>query len=96
MAQYETSLEGVDLQTTEGCPECVTDDRRRPRRPSQVSPTLVPLLRGNLPADLPPSDETELLDDPAKFAPVVGITIIVSSSVLLWTVIGFAARAMLR
>lgn len=96
MAQQETSLAAPELQAIGGCPESMADDRRRPGRPDHVSPTLVPLLRGDLPIDLPLSDETELAGDRGDLAPAVGVAVALGASVPLWAAIGMAAWALLR
>ena len=96
MAQHETSLVALELQATRGSVESVTDDRRRPGRPSHVNPTLVPLLRGDLPSSLPLSDETELVEDRGALAPATAVVVALVMSVPLWAAIGFAARALFR
>jgi len=89
VAQYETSLAAPEPQTTRDSSESVTDDRRRAGRPDHVNPTLVPLLRGDLPSSLPPSDETDLAQDRGKLAPAAAIAVISLLSTLLWAAIGF-------
>ncbi len=96
MAQYETSLAAPELQATGDRPESVTDDRRRPGRPSHINPTLVPLLRGDLPSSLPLSDETELVEDRGALAPAIAVAVALAMSVPLWAAIGFAAWALSR
>ena len=96
MIQPETSLAVPELQATGDSPESMTDDRRRPGRPSLVNPTLVPLLRGDLPSSLPPSDETELVEDRGALAPATAIAVALAMSVPLWAAIGFAAWALSR
>lgn len=94
--QPDTPLAEPGLQSVEDCPESVADDRRRPGRPDHVSPTLVPLLRGDLPTDLPLGGETELADDRGDLAPAVGVVVALGASVPLWAAIGLAAWAALR
>jgi len=96
VAQYETSLAAPELQAAGDSPESVTDDRRRPGRPSHVNPTLVPLLRGDLPSSLPLSDETELVEDRGALAPAIAVAVALAMSVPLWAAIGFAAWALSR
>ncbi len=92
----ETSLAVPELQATGYSPESVTDDRRRPGRPSVVNPTLVPLLRGDLPSSLPPSDETELVEDRGALAPATAVVVALAMSVPLWAAIGLAAWVLFR
>lgn len=96
MVPHETTLAQPESQTFAGNPERQADDRRRPGRPAQVNPTLVPLLRGSLPGDTLVSEDTELGDDRGRLAPAVGIAVALSMSVPLWAVIGFAVRAILH
>ncbi len=93
MIQPGTSLAVPELQATGDSPENVTDDRRRPGRTDHVNPTLLPLLRANLLADLPLSDEMELPEDRWALAHVVGIAAAVLASALLWDVISFVSQA---
>lgn len=94
MAQNETSLAAPELQATGDNPESVTDGRRRPGRPSHVNPTLISLLRGDLPSSLPPSDETELVKDRGALAPATAVVVALAMSVPLWAAIGFTAWAL--
>jgi len=96
VAQHETSLVAPELQATGDSTESVTDDRRRSGRPSHVNPTLVPLLRGDLPSSLPLSDETELVEDRGALAPAIAVAVALAMSVPLWAAIGFAAWALFR
>lgn len=96
MAQYETSLVAPELQGIEDSPESVTDDRRRPGRPNQVSPTLIPLLRTTPAPDLPPEDNADLAQDYEELAPAAAIAAIVLVSTLLWGAIGFMGWAIIR
>jgi hypothetical protein len=96
VAQYETSLAVPELQATGDSPESVTDDRRRPGRPSLVNPTLVPLLRGDLPSSLTLSNETELVEDRGALAPAIAVAVALAMRVPLWGAIGFAAWALSR
>ena len=96
MAQHETTLAEPGPLALTGSPEGMADDRRRPGRPAQVSPTLVPLLRGDLPADALLGDGTELVDARGDLAPAVGVAVALGISVPLWAAIGFAVRAMLH
>jgi len=75
MVQHETTLAEPGPQALAGSPESVADDRRRPGRPAQVNPTLVPLLRGDLPAHALLGDDTELVDDRGYLAPAVGVAV---------------------
>lgn len=93
MVQHETFLAPPGSQTLAGNPESQVDDRRRPGRPDQVNSILVPLLRGNLPADALVGEDTERGDDRGRLAPAVGIAVALGMSVPLWAVIGFAVRA---
>jgi len=96
MIQPEISLAAPELQANCDSPESVTADRRRPGRPSLVNPTLVPLLRGDLPSSLPLSDETELVEDRGALAPAIAVAVALAMSVPLWGAIGFAAWALFR
>ncbi len=96
MAQHEPTLAEPGPQVLAGGPCDVADDRRRPGRPAQVNPTLVPLLRGDLPADALLGDGTELVDDRGDLAPAVGVAVALGISVPLWAAIGFAVRAILH
>ena len=93
MAQYETSFEGAEPLSNEDY--VVANDRRRIGRPDHVNPTLVPLLRGDLLADLPLRDEPELLENRGVLVHVAGIAAAVCASALLWAVISFVVEAML-
>ncbi len=93
MAQYKTSFENAEPQSTED--HIVINDRRRTGRPDHVNPTLVPLLRGDLMAGLPLSDETKLLENCGILAHVAGIAAAVCASALIWAVISFVVKAML-
>ena len=96
MIQPETSLAVPELQATSDSLEGLTNDRRRPGRPSHVNPTLIPLLRGDLPSSLPPSDETELMEDRGALAPATAVAVALAMSIPLWAAIGLAARALFR
>ena len=92
MAQYKTSFENAEPQSTEDY--IVINDRRRMGRPDHVNPTLVPVLRGDLMAGLPLSAETKLLENCGILAHVAGIAAAVCASVLIWAVISFVVKAM--
>ena len=92
MAQYETSFENAEPQSTEDY--IVTNDRRRMGRPDHVNPTLVRLLRSDLLAGLPLSGETKLLESCGVLAHVAGIAAAVFASALIWAVISFVVKAM--
>ena len=96
MVQDETSPAELESQAIGDSPENLANDRRRAGRLAQVNPTLVPLLRGDLPADALLGGEIELVDSREDLAPAVGIAVAIGASTLLWTAIGFAARAVLR
>lgn len=96
MDQHETFLATPEIQAIGDSPESVIDDRRRPGRPALVNPTLVPLLRGDLPSSLPPSDETELMEDRGALAPATAVVVALAMSVPLWAAIGLAARTLFR
>ena len=72
------------------------EDRRRPGRPSHVSPELVDLLRSRAPME----DETQPPPAPGPVEgadlPLTGILLGVTLSIPLWIAIGFAVRAILR
>ena len=66
----------------------VVQNRRRPGRPAQVSPHLIPILRDAANADIPPStsaieDAPDLAGD---LAPVVGIIVASMLSLAIWTI----------
>ena len=91
MAQYEASLESAEPRSTEDY--IVANDRRRAGRLDHINPTLVPLLRGDLSAGLPLSDEVKLLENCGVLVHLTGIAAAVCASVLLWAVITFAVKA---
>lgn len=71
-------------------------DRRRPGRPDQVSPSLVPLLR--TPSVIEAAPASEMADGPPlddALAPARGIAIGLVLSVPLWAAIGGVVWAVL-
>ena len=94
MVQHETSFVALEFQAIGDRPDSVTDGRRRPGRPSHVNPTLIPLLRGELPFSPPLSDTTELVKAREALAPATAIAVALAMSVPLWAAIGLAARAL--
>ncbi len=81
--------------------EIGTVDRRRPGR-LNVSPTLVPLLRGDIPdprngiAALPRPDQDLVWDKDDALAPARGIALGLLISIPLWVAIYAVGRALLR
>ena len=73
-------------------------DRRRPGRPEQVSPHLIPLLRNPAPADLRPPQSGEASARPVKenLAAMKGIVAAVALSAPLWVGIAALAWVLLR
>ena len=96
MVQRDTFPAEPEFQSVKDRIESVTDDRRRPGRPSHVNPILLPLLRGDQPSSLPLSNETELMEDRGVLAPAVAVAVALAMSVPLWAAIGFAAWALSR
>ena len=72
------------------------DDRRRPRRPKKVSPSLVPLLRGEAVPNLLASDELDPPHDLEHTTPAFGIEVSLVMAAPLLSILGLAAWALLR
>ena len=72
--------------------------RRRPGRPKQVSPHLIPLLRSSTPSGIGGltvgETDTSILED--DLAPAKGVLVGLALSVPLWAGIGALAWAVLR
>lgn len=70
-------------------PEGVTVDRRRPGRRADISPHLLPLLRGAATVGVPPQPLFEDADEHCA-TPLVGIVSGVLLSSILWCLVGAA------
>ncbi len=82
-----------DLSTEAGSlPAGVALDRRRPGRPAEVSPHLLPLLRGAANVRVPPAP-LSIDNESRPLTPLSGIFNAILISSILWCVIAFAARA---
>jgi hypothetical protein len=69
------------------------EDRRRPGRIEQVSPTLVGLLRGKADAEAPRTGEPEAGDE---LGAARGILFAVVAGLAIWGLLFWAIRALLR
>ena len=74
----------------------VLRDRRRRGRAAKVSPSLVPLLRGEAVPYRLLRDEADPIYGLEHTTPVFGIAVSVIVGILLWVALGFVAWTVLR
>ena len=79
---------------TEARPEAVLADRRRPGRPDTVAAALLPLLRAEERARLPPLAET-LAAPPRGLDTGRGVLLGALLGTLMWAALGFGVAALL-
>ena len=76
--------------------DALFDERRRPGRPPNVNPTLMPLLRSTLTLDQPAEGEAALFEERGELAPASGFAVVLVLSLALWGAISLVAWLTLR
>jgi hypothetical protein len=80
------------IGTSAGLEVGAVPDRRRPRRRDDVSPELIPLLRGNAPPNLSVLEPNE---EPGQLSISRGVALALYVSATAWVLLGFVVLILL-